>query len=69
MAVITLLSFINFSKNILSVLLEKAVEALLTIIVYLYSKIEQRMILLINLTIFKVYFIFDCSQSCIFDNW
>lgn len=64
-----LLSYSNFSKNILSVLLERVDNVLSIIIVYLYFKIEYSIILSINLIIFKVYLIFNYSQSCIFDNW
>lgn len=64
-----LLSSSNFSKNLLSVLLKKTNKTLLIIIVKVYSKIKYCIILFINSTIFKVYFIFSCSQSYIFDNW
>lgn len=54
-----LLSFSNFSKNLLSILLKKTNKALLIIIIKVYSKIKYCIILLINSTISKVYLIFS----------
>lgn len=59
--VIALLFSSNFSKNFLSISLRKADEALLIIIVDFCSEIENCIILLINLTISKVYYLSDCN--------
>lgn len=63
-----LLSSSDFNKNLLSVSLERVNEASLIIIVDLYSKIKHYMVLSIHLTISKVYFTSNYSQSHIFDN-
>lgn len=61
MIVMVLLFFSNFSKNILSILLEIADRASSLIIVNFCSKIEYYIILLINWIIFKIYCLFDCN--------